>query len=676
VGGPFTGLQFAVYARKSTEDARHEDHKSTTRQVAQATRYVEARGGTVLGDHVYVDEASSGAEFRGRSGLLRFLDVLKNGRPFNALVMMEDSRLGREQVETAYLRKQITDAGIRLFYYLDDREARMDSALDKMMSNLNAFAAEVERERARQRCRDAAERRTRQGYVAAGGCYGYTNLRMRGEQPAGRGETHDYVRRHIHPEEAAVVRGIFQMYAAGWGTLTIAKTLNGHPEFASPRGEFFGGTTPAPPSGGRTGWNPMTVRTMLSRDLYRGRIVWGRTRRIDKDGKARILVKRDAAEWLTAEADTLRIVDDDLWAAVQKRLAAMQETYLRDTRGKLWGQPDRRREGQYLLSGLARCAECGANITVLGRTPRVYGCRHHEERGICGNLFVQRVDLVDVAFLDALERKLLHVEGFRWAIQRAATLAREALVREPDAVAALEREQAALARKIERMVTAIGDGQGPKALVQEIATAEARVAEIEMERTRLTAGPALDALDVTRIERDVTAQLARFGRLLAGDVPRARQALKKLLVDRVAFRPVDAGGGRQTYEFTGEFSYGAILREVVCSCESLPKVSLGSLGVLAFWEWQRTMSLRIEADKSASTTLDPQVEDFPGLCRICGSAVPRPGDPISCTPSLCSERCLAQAIVEYWKALGFEAQVGLRDGFARLEGIRGILRPA
>lgn len=88
------------------------------------------------------------------------------------------------------------------------------------------------------------------------------------------------------------------------------------------------------------------------------------------------------------------------------------------------------------------------------------------------------------------------------------------------------------------------------------------------------------------------------------------------------------------------------------------------------------MSVRIEVAKSVSMTLDPQVEDFPGLCRICGGAVPRPGDPVSCTPSLCSERCLAQAIVEYWKAHGLEAQVGLRDGFARLEGIRGILRPA
>ena len=67
---------------------------------------------------------------------------------------------------------------------------------------------------------------------------------------------------------------------------------------------------------------------------------------------------------------------------------------------------------------------------------------------------------------------------------------------------------------------------------------------------------------------------------------------------------------------------------------------------------------------------------LPGLCRICGGAVPRASDPASCTPSLCSERCLARAIVEYWAAFGFAAEVSLREGYARLEGFRGLpLRP-
>lgn len=62
---------------------------------------------------------------------------------------------------------------------------------------------------------------------------------------------------------------------------------------------------------------------------------------------------------------------------------------------------------------------------------------------------------------------------------------------------------------------------------------------------------------------------------------------------------------------------------------------------------------------------------FPGLCRICGGTVPPPSDPSSCTPSLCSEECLAKALVAYWAAHGVEAAVTLRDGFARLEGLAG-----
>ncbi len=75
-----------------------------------------------------------------------------------------------------------------------------------------------------------------------------------------------------------------------------------------------------------------------------------------------------------------------------------------------------------------------------------------------------------------------------------------------------------------------------------------------------------------------------------------------------------------------------------------------------------------------SDAVVPIEEDvLPGLCRICGGSVPRASDPTSCTPSLCSEQCLARAIVEYWAALGLQARVSIQDGYARLEGLRGVL---
>jgi DNA invertase Pin-like site-specific DNA recombinase len=91
--------------------------------------------------------------------------------------MSEESRLGREQIETAYVIKQILDAGVRLFYYLDDRERTLDSATEKILLSLAGFASEMERERGQQRTHDALLRLARGGYVTGGKVYGYDNVR-------------------------------------------------------------------------------------------------------------------------------------------------------------------------------------------------------------------------------------------------------------------------------------------------------------------------------------------------------------------------------------------------------------------------------------------------------------------------------------------------------------------
>jgi len=80
----------------------------------------------------------------------------------------------------------------------------------------------------------------------------------------------------------------------------------------------------------------------------------------------------------------------------------------------------------------------------------------------------------------------------------------------------------------------------------------------------------------------------------------------------------------------------------------------------------------LEGRQASEATTAAEEDILPGLCRICGASVPRASDPTSCTPSLCSEQCLARAIVEYWAAHGLQATVSLRGGFARLEGLRAL----
>jgi DNA invertase Pin-like site-specific DNA recombinase len=62
----------------------------------------------------HVDDGISGAEFANRSGLLRLMNSLKPRPPFQVLITSEESRLGREAIETACARKQLVTAGVRV----------------------------------------------------------------------------------------------------------------------------------------------------------------------------------------------------------------------------------------------------------------------------------------------------------------------------------------------------------------------------------------------------------------------------------------------------------------------------------------------------------------------------------------------------------------------------------
>jgi site-specific DNA recombinase len=353
----------AVYARKSTEQTGVADEaKSVTRQIEHARAYAARKGWAVADAHVYSDDGISGAEFVKRPGFLRLMNALKPRPPFQALVMSEESRLGREQIETAYALKQITDAGVRVFFYLEDRERTLDSAMDKVMLSLTNFAAEMEREKARQRTYDAMLRKASARQVAGGMVYGYDNVEVLSPIPGADGQRRrQHVLRRINEDQAAVLRRIFALAAEGAGLVRIAKLLNAE-------------AVPPPRRTGRLGpgWAPSAIREMLRRELYRGVIVWNRTRRIDRGG-TRTKVDRPRAEWLTFDAPELRIIDEPLWTAVQARLEEKQATYVRSAGGRLWGRPERSLDSPYLLTGFARCALCGGSFFVRRRTSRGHG---------------------------------------------------------------------------------------------------------------------------------------------------------------------------------------------------------------------------------------------------------------------------------------------------------------
>ena len=157
----------AIYARKSTDQHVADEEKSVTRQVERARAYATRKGWTVDDAHVYTDDGISGAEFLKRPRLLALMNALKPRPAFGVLIVMDQSRLGREQDEIPYALRKITNAGVRVFSYLRDAELQRATAADKFMINAMAFVDEMAKEQASARGTPCAATRSAAMWPAA-----------------------------------------------------------------------------------------------------------------------------------------------------------------------------------------------------------------------------------------------------------------------------------------------------------------------------------------------------------------------------------------------------------------------------------------------------------------------------------------------------------------------------
>ena len=546
----------AIYARKSTEQSgMNDEEKSVTRQIEHATAYAITKGWTVSEEQVFVDDGISGAEFVKRPGFIRLMNTLKPRPAFHVLIMSEESRLGREQIETAYALKQIMDAGVRVFFYLEDRERTLDSALDKVMLSLTNFSAEMERERASLRTHDAMLRKAKACHVTGNKVYGFDNVPIYGEGMNADGTRHrQHVVRQINPAQARIIVKVFEMYASGFGLTGIAKTLNAEQV--------------PPPHGGPLGWCPTALRDILRRELYRGVVYWNRTQTIQRGGTRR-QVKRPESQWLRIEAPECRIVSEVLWEQVAARHAVHQQTYLRGANGRLVSRPtgeDQRSVS--LLSSLAKCVTCGGSIVAITRKatrggPRtVYACAYHHKRGkaICTNNTQVRQDILDSAILhamnDAIDSRVLEA-----SVAQALAQLRAEQTKWPDRRLAIERELALVQTRIHHLVEAIANKGGSEEIFRPLHLEETRKKTLVAELAQLDAMADTISLDEKRIVQTVRARLRDLPALFGRHVPLARQMLRKLLDGHIHCEPI-IEAGKPGYRFTATGTFDRLLTGV------------------------------------------------------------------------------------------------------------------
>jgi site-specific DNA recombinase len=519
----------AIYARKSTDQhGVAAEARSVTRQVDGARDYAKQRGWAVQDEHVYLDDGISGAEFKNRPGFVRLMNALTPRAPFDVLVVSELSRLGREQLETGYALKQLSQAGVTVYSSLEDREILLDTPTEKFLMSAVNFAAEIEREKARQRTYDALARKAKAGHVTGGRVFGYDNVPVEVTGPDG---THyrSHVDRRVNEEESAVVLRIFALYAQGYGYTSIAKTLNAE-----------GALAPRPQQRRPSGWSPSSIREVLYRPLYRGQLVWNQTQKRNKWGMVEQR-PRPRKEWLSVRVDHLQIVSDDQWQAVQRRLAGTRKRSLRSSGGRLLGRPPG--EGaKHLLAGLATCSCCGASMEARSRRhgrQRVvfYGCSayHRKGKSVCANALTLPAAVLEEAVLGAVEDVLLAPGVVEAALDRAA--ARLVGDSSEDRLSKLKTEIDRLQAELARLVEAVASGVGE--------SAELIAAVQDRTRRRDALQASVEALgrigsDWTMpgtVRRDLARRLATWKSLLRRHAPQGQQILKKLIDGRLLMTP-------------------------------------------------------------------------------------------------------------------------------------------
>jgi site-specific DNA recombinase len=258
-------LRAAVYARYSSD---LQSAASIDDQVRLCKERIVQMGGKLI--DVYTDAAISGSRLQNRPGIRALLDDARSRpRPFDIVISEALDRLSRDQEDVAGLFKRLAHLDISIHTLSEGDINELHVGLKGTMNApfLKDLAAKVKRG---QRGRAEARR-------AAGGLsYGYRVIREIGAD----GEI-ERGRREIHPEEAAVIRRIFEEFVSGRSPRAIATDLN-REHIPSPRGGAWNAST--------INGHSERLHGILQNPLYVGRIsmaasLTGRTRRRVRDSR-------------------------------------------------------------------------------------------------------------------------------------------------------------------------------------------------------------------------------------------------------------------------------------------------------------------------------------------------------------------------------------------------------
>ena len=435
-------MKAVIYARYSSD---LQSETSIDDQVRLCRERAEYEDMTVI--EIYSDYAISGGNLSNRPGMLSLLDAAKGGG-FAVVYAEALDRISRDQEDIAAIFKRLTHANVRIVTLSEGEVNELHIGLKGTMNAL--FLKDLAL-----KTRRGQRGRVEAGKIPGGNSYGYKIVRrILDDGSASTGE------REVDPDQAAVIRRIYQEYADGMAPRRIAGRLNAE-GIPSPRGGQWNASTI---NGSRQRRNGI-----LNNELYIGHITYNRQSFVkDPETGRRIGRLNPEHEWVIKEVPELRIVGDALWSRVQ----AIKGRY-----SSRWG--NKRQTRKRLLTGLVKCGCCGGSMTIVNRER--YYCSAKRERGTCDSTVGIKAADIEDRVLTGLKEILLGNEDLidAFVVEFKAEVSRLRKTR-GTRERQVQKDLNKVNTAIKRCLTFITEGDGNPGLVRdELHTLEDRKRDLE-----------------------------------------------------------------------------------------------------------------------------------------------------------------------------------------------------
>jgi site-specific DNA recombinase len=534
-------LTFAWYGRCSTEDLQ--DPTTSRGWQLRAAEQLIAGHGRVVTEFFDLGQSRS-LPWQRRPEAARLLEAMaRPDRGFDAVVIGEPQRAfyGNQFGNTFPLFQHY---GLTLWVPEIGGPVDPDSDAHDLVMTIFGGVSKAERKRVQARVTGAMEAATvDQGRFLGGRPpYGY-RLVPAGPHPNPR-KAAEGLQLHVlelDPAAAPVVERIFTLYLRGVGLRGIAERLNteGVPCPSAHDRERN-------PHRAADGWQPSTVRAILTNRRYTGYAQWARSHRVERllnpmDVAAGTVVgfRRSEPHRVVTSREKAHpsVITPDVFEQVQARLAAPTAA-----NGPRRSRSPRASSAPYLLRGRLHCGICGRRMQGNRNHGQVYyRCRAKE--AVPGLRDVQHPSTVYVKeghIVPALDNWILGLLAptqFEATVDALLAADRPSLA-ETAQRQAMTRRVAEQEKRLSQYKAALGAGADPALVVTWLEEAQADLAAARGALAELDEASE-DRLTREDIER-LTGDLDAVRRCLEHAAPGQKAALYEALDLRLVYRPEEA----------------------------------------------------------------------------------------------------------------------------------------